>query len=211
MVLYRCTIIEYVVLPVCSFAQRSRVGKFWGCSIVGSCFIHQSRILRSIQHIAFFPCALPAKREVIVDFYFAFSTFLGCYQYYTVGCTCTINCCRSCILQYFDRSNISGVDIINTTTDRHTVDDIERVGIINGTCTTYANYRTGTGLTVLGGYLYTGSQTFQSVVYTYRRSLCEFIGTNSGNGSRYYALLLYAVTNDYHFIQCFRIFLKYNF
>ena len=156
MILHWRIVIENKVLPISTetincfaigICQCIRVCKNWSLTAVYGTLILKDCIIGSAGYIALLPCALPAVREVIVNLCLAHLTLLGSNEDNTIGCTCTINGTRSGILQHLDTLDVARVEIIQATLDRHAVYDIERVRVVDGTCTTYTNLGTLTRLT----------------------------------------------------------------
>ena len=136
MILHWRIVIEYQVLPISTKSIDRiaiRVSQFVWISIDRSLTtIHCTLVLKDgvvsgACYIALLPCTLPAVREIVVDLCLAHLTLLGGYENYTVGSTGTIDGTRSSILQHLDTLDITRVEIVETTLDRHTVYDVERI------------------------------------------------------------------------------------
>ena len=93
------------------------------------------------------PCTLPAIREIVIHIHLTLVASLGSYQYNTVGSASSINSTRSSIFQYFYALYVAGVDIINITFYWHSVNNIERIRVIDGTNTANSNPCSSTRLT----------------------------------------------------------------
>lgn len=132
----RSIVVEDEVLPVGTLAVRIRVSVRRCLSGVGVLLILQNSIFSSVGYITMSPRTLPTIREVVVNLCLAGFTFLSSNKYNTVGSTCTVDSALSGILQYLNALNISWVDVVETTFDRHTIDNVQRVGVIDSTSTT---------------------------------------------------------------------------
>ena len=157
-----------------------------------------------------FPGFLPTRREIIVDRSPAQLTFLGGDEHYAIGSTGTVDGTRGSVLQHLYRLDVAGVDVVDATLKRHTVDDVERVAVINGTRTTYTDARTSTGLSGRGRYVDTGCQTLQGIVNADGSFALQVLSAHLGNGCGHYAFFLHTVTDDHHLVQCGLVFLQYN-
>ena len=103
-------------------------------------------------------------RVIILDINTGFTllTTLGSDNNHTVSRTGTVDSCRSGILQNLHRSDIIGIDTIDTF-QRNTVYNIKRshtFGRESGSTTNF-DRRRFTGLSGTGHHLYTGSSTLQ--------------------------------------------------
>ena len=136
MILHWRIVVEYQVLPISTKSIDRiaiRVSQFVWISIDRSLTtIHCTLILKdciigSAGHITLLPCTLPAVRKIIVNLRLAYLTLLGGNEYYTIGSTGTIDSTRSSILQHLDTLDITRVEIVETTLDRHAVYDVERI------------------------------------------------------------------------------------
>ena len=179
MIHYRSIIIKYFILPISSHTIRVWIVVFGSYTCINSTLIHHERIFRSIQHIPILPCTLPAVRKVISHFRLTNLTAFSSNKNYTIRSTRTINSTRSSIFQNFDRSNVTRIQIIQTTFNRHTVYNIKRIGCTifrtNRTYTTYTNLSCCTRLTGRGSNCNTSCQAFQSIIHTNRSCICQIL------------------------------------
>ena len=84
-------------------------------------------ILLTIEelHLVGHPCYRQRSVEVDIDL-ITLLTFLGGDDDHTVGSTRSVDRCRSGILQYLHGLDVGGVEAIERTAIRHTVDDVKR-------------------------------------------------------------------------------------
>ena len=206
MILYRSIIIVEHILPIGiagTHILQDIIDIFF--TSVCSSLLHQGSILLGIEQLALTPRILPSHREIILYDSLSDTASLGGNKNHTIGCTRTIHSSRSCIFQNFDALNITRIQIVDTTLNRHSIYDVERVGTIHGTRTTYAYLAGSTRLTTSRRNLYTRYQSLESSIHTHRLSFSQFISTNLGNGSGNYALLLRTITYYHHFVEGFII------
>ena len=78
----------------------------------------------------------------------------------------------------------------------HAVDDVERVGVVDGSGTTHANHRLGAGLAGGAGDVDTGSETLQGIFGAQLRLTLEVCGVDLGDGCRDDTLLLDTIADD---------------
>ena len=206
MILYRSIIIVEHILPIGiagTHILQDIIDIFF--TSVCSSLLHQGSILLGIEQFALTPRILPSYGEIILNHRLADTTSLGGNKNYTIGCTRTIHSTRSSIFQDFDTLNITRIQIVDTTLNRHSIYDVERVGTIHGTRTTYANLAGSTRLTTGSSNLYTRYQSLESSIHTHRLSFSQFISSNLGNRSGNYALFLRTITYYHHFVEGFSI------
>ena len=136
MVLYRGIVVEYQVLPISTksidriairVSQFVWISKDRSLTTIHCTLVLKDGVVSGACYIALLPCTLPAVREVIVDLCLSYLTLLGGYENYTVGSTGTIDGTRSSILKHLDTLDITRVEIVETTLDRHAVYDVERI------------------------------------------------------------------------------------
>ena len=207
---HRRVVVEHEVLPVGARAILVGGGVARCTAGVDQSLIHHRGILRSVENVALLPFALPAIREVVVDAGLTELTALGGDEHHTVGSTRTVDGARGSILQHLHALNVGGVDHVKAALNRHTVDDIQRVGVVDGSHTTDADAGGGTRLTTCRGHRDTGSQTLQGVVETQRGSLLQVLSIDLGDRRCHDALLLNTVTHDHHLVQALLVFLQRN-
>ena len=130
------------------------VGQVVGIGIEGSraslhgTLVLQDGVVGSTRYVALLPGTLPTVTEVVVDGGLALLTLLGGHEDHTVGGTGTVDGTRGSVLQHFDTLDVAGVDAFHTIlVGRHTVDNIKRIRVVDGSDTTDADHRLGTRLT----------------------------------------------------------------
>lgn len=153
----RSVVVEHLVLPVGTVALHRVavdvdnvvwVGEDRSHTSVHILLILENCIVGSTNHVALAPLRLPAIGEIVVDLSFAFLTLLGGNEDNTVGGTCTIDGTRCCVLQHLDTLNVVGVHKLHTVlVGCQSVNNVERIAVVDGTDTTNANHRLRTGLT----------------------------------------------------------------
>ena len=83
--------------------------------------------LCSVHHLGYVVECREGNGTCIIQGNLSFLTLLGCYEYYTIGTTSTIDRGSRSILQHLDALDILRVDILNTTIlDDHTIHYIKR-------------------------------------------------------------------------------------
>ena len=174
-----------------------------GCILAGVdvLLVLQNGIFGGVGYIAVLPSCLPAPRSVVVDLSLALLALLGGDEDDTVGGTCTVDSARSGILEHFDTLDVVGVHKVKTSLDGHAIDDVERIGVVDGTGTTDTNTRSFTRLTRVGGDVDTGCETLQCIVHADGGLVQKVIAADLGDGCRYDALLLHTVTNDHNVLK----------
>ena len=85
------------------------------------------------------PSRLPALGEIVADSHLTHLTLLGGHEDHTIGSTGSVDGTRGSILQHLDTLDVAGVDVVKTTLDRHTVDDIQRVAVVDRADTTHTD------------------------------------------------------------------------
>ena len=132
-------VVEHLVLPVGALAILIRIGIDRSLSCVDKTFVHHHSILGGVKHIAVLPWVLPAVREVVVHVYSALLAALGGDEDDTVGSTCTVDGARGSVLQHLDALDVARVQIVDAALDGHTINDVERVAVVDGSDTTDTN------------------------------------------------------------------------
>ena len=150
MLRYRCIVVKQQLLPVGSKALNGiavgigkvvRIGIQWSLSAVNVFLVLQNSIISSTCNVALLPCALPSIAEVVVNLGLTHLTLLCGNQDNSVSSAGSVDGTRSSILQHLDTLDIVGVNTLQTVLICwHTVDDVQRIGIINSTCTAHANH-----------------------------------------------------------------------
>ena len=99
---------------------------------------HLAKIL-SVQNLHLVGVGLQGNAGIEVDPYLAFLASLGGDDDDTICRTRTINRCRGGILQDLDALDVITVQLVHACLGRHTVDDVERVVVVQCSDTTDAN------------------------------------------------------------------------
>ena len=204
-------VVEELVLPVGAEALHGiavdvsevvRVGIERRLSAVDILLVLQDGIVGSTGDVALAPWALPAIREVVVDLGFALRAFLRGDEDDTVGRTRTVDGSGSSVFEHFDALNILGVDELHAVlVGSHAIDDVERVGVVDGTDTAHTDHRLGTGLAGSTRDVDAGGQTFQGILGAQLCLALEVFGIDLGDRGRDDTLLLDAIADDDHIAE----------
>ena len=136
-------------------------------TVLHTALVLQDSIVGRAGNITLSPSALPTIGEVIIDAGFSHFAPLGGHQDDTVGGTCTVDGARGGILQHFNALNIIGVDTLHTIlVGGHAVNDVKRIGVVDGADTADADHRLRSGLTRRRGDVDTGGHTLQGILGT---------------------------------------------
>ena len=132
---------------------------------------------------------------------------LGGDEDYTVGTTCTIDCCRSCILQHIDADNLVGRNIGDGSCGEAIDDEEWFVALRNRTATTHTDRSATARTTVLRDNAHTSKFTLQGLRnvrnWVGHKFLCVYRRNRTGEVT----LLNGAVTDDNHFVKLVTILL----
>ena len=158
-------LVENLLLPVGAFAVLSGIVVDGSLTAVYRAFIYHCGVFGSVEHVAHLPRILDAVGEVVGHFGCAEFAFLCSNEDYAVGSPCTVNSTRCSVFQDLDRLDVVGVEVVDAAVNRHTVNYIEGVGIVDSTNATDADLCAFTGLTRCCGSGNAGGHTLQGVVH----------------------------------------------
>ena len=131
--------------------------------------VHHHGILRGVENVALAPFALPSVREVVVHLNLAFLSRLCGHEHHSVCRAGTVDGSRGGVLEHLDALDVARIDIVETALDGHAVNNIQRVGVVDGAYAAHPYTRSRTGLTRRRGDSDARRQTFQRIVHTHRR------------------------------------------
>ena len=209
MVYYGRIVVEHLVLPVRTRGDGAPhgVGKIVGVGVgslhagVGVPLVHHHGVLRSVEEVALAPLALPSVREVVVDPHLALRAALGGDQHHAVGRTRTVDCARGGVLEHLDTLDVARVYVVEAALDGHSVDDVERVGVVDGADTAHADFRRRSRLSRRRRYGDACGEALQGVVHADGCRHAQLVRAYLGYGGRHDALLLHAVTHHYKLVE----------
>ncbi|OPZ14845.1 MAG: hypothetical protein BWZ06_00678 [Bacteroidetes bacterium ADurb.BinA261] len=130
----------------------------------------------------------------------------GGHQQHPVGCTGAVDRSRGGILQDVDRLDVAGIERIDRST-RHPVDHVEGFIARGGSETTYVNLVVLTHLSRALGDVYTRGVTLQGAQHARGILFLNLVTLHLDRGTGHQLLLLYTISYNHQFLQCFCIFL----
>ena len=208
---HRCIVIKDLVLPIGirAFIIMNVVSRVtWRVAVVHLSLVHDRHVLLSIQHSLLLPRVLPAVAEIIAHVCLTCLTRLRGNQHNTIGGTRTVDCCRGSIFQNFHRLNIRRVQIVDTTANRHTINNVQRVRTVYRTDTAYAYLRIRIRLTRRLCDLHAAHLTLQRILNTRRLHQIQVVTVHLRDGCGHNALLLYTITDNHHIVQHLSVFFQ---
>ena len=128
-----------VVCPVVSITQTVGIRIK---AIVHITLPHHLAELLGIEHFHLVGVGLNCQTGIEVDSHLALLASLGSDDDHTIGSTASVNTGRCGILQHLDALDVVTVQFVHTGLCGHTVDDVERVVVVQRTDTTNADGRT---------------------------------------------------------------------
>ena len=134
-----------IVCPVVSISQAIGIGVK---TIVHITLPHHLSELLGIEHLHLVGIGLNGQAGIKVDSHLALLASLGGNDDYTIGSTASVDTGRCGILQHLDALDVVTVQFVHTGLCGHTVDDVERVVVVQRTDTTNSDCRTTRGRTV---------------------------------------------------------------
>ena len=152
---------------------------------------------------------LHSHRRIEVNAYLTLSTFLGGDDDNTIGSTATIDTCGCRILEHLDGLDVVRVQLVHTRLGRHTVDDIQRVVVVERTHTTYSHRGSTRGSTV-GCDVHARHLALQGFHRVVLLLFLQVFGTDSTNGTRQVRLALSGITRHNHFFQHLVVLLEHD-
>ena len=117
-------------------------------AVVHVCTPQHLSVLLGIEHFHLVGVGLYGNAGVEVNLNLAFLTLLGGDDDHTVGSTRTVDTGRGGILQHLDALDVVTIQFVHARLRGHTVDDVQRVVVVQRTHTTDANLGSTRGRTV---------------------------------------------------------------
>ena len=177
------------------------------CPVVGhQVFIDQSCCIVTCGKEIGLDCrAREAESSVVADFGRAVFSFFRGYQDYTERGSCTVYGRRGCIFQHRDGLDVPGIDIVEVAFD--TVDKNQWFGIlVDRAETADIDVRSFIRLSRSIGDIEVGHSSLQGTAEVGNGTVFDFFRRYGINSSGQIGFFLSSVTDDYDFIQRFRVF-----
>ena len=177
------------------------------CPVVGhQVFIDQSCCIVTCGKEIGLDCrAREAESSVVADFGRAVFPFFRGYQDYTERGSCTVYGRRGCIFQHRDGLDVPGIDIVEVAFD--TVDKNQWFGIlVDRAETADIDVRSFIRLSRSIGDIEVGHSSLQGTAEVGNGTVFDFFRRYGINSSGQIGFFLSSVTDDYDFIQRFRVF-----
>ena len=200
-------VVEHGILPVRPLAVGIGVGIDGGHARVHGSFVHHQCIGRGIEHIAALPRLLPTVGEVVVHRNLAQPPALGGDDDHTIGRPCTVDGTRGGVFEHFHALDVAGVDVVNVAFHGHSVDDEERIGVVDGAHTAHPDPGSGSGLAGGRGDGDAGGESLQGVIHARGGCELQIVRAHLGNGGCDDALFLHAIAHNHHLVDEFGVFL----
>ena len=204
----RSVVVEYFFLPVGAFAERIRVVVNRGLAAVHVHLVHQHGVFRGVQHILRLPWALPSVGEGVVDPHLLVAALARGHENDSVGASGSVDCCRCRILENLHGHDVGRVEIVDVSAHWHSVDDVQRVAVIDCAYAPDAHFGAGAGLAGVLGYGDSRDHSLEQVVHAGACRLGEGVSLDGTDGGGDDALLLHAVAYDHHVVKHLHIFVK---
>ena len=168
---------KHLVHPVRTLAQFAGVRPIGILTVTGVVHhvVAQCGILRCSQHRRHIHRGLRTHAGVQAEFTLARRTLLGGDHYHTVGTTATVDGRSRSVLQYIQTLNISHIQGVDTQIRRYTIDNNQRVAVVDRTETTDLDAYVITGSAGIQ-YLYTADLTLQCLTNVSYRSRSNILG-----------------------------------
>ena len=149
--------------------------------------------------------AREAESSVIADFGGAVLSFFRGYQDYTERGSCTVYGRRGCIFQHRDGFDVPWIDIVEVAFD--TIDKNQRFGIfVDRAEATDIDARPFIGFSRSIGDIEVGHGSLQGTTEVGNGAVFDFFRRYGIDSSGQIGFFLSSVTDDYDFVQCFRVF-----
>ena len=139
-------------------------------------------------------------RGVEVDLHLAVLALLGGDDDHTVGSTRTVDRGRGGILQHLDALDVVTVQLVHAGLGGHTVDDVQRVVVVQRTDTTDA-YRGSTRQVTVGRDVHARHTTLQGLHRVVLVLLGQLADADYRDGTRQVGLALGGITRHHHLVQ----------
>ena len=196
-----------VVAPVEVIAQRVVVGIE---AVVDRCLPESASPLAGIHGFDLVGVERSSHAGIEVHLHLALLAFLGGDDDDAVGCARTIDRCRGCILEHLDRLDVVAVELVHTCLCGHSVDDVERVVVVQRSDTADA-HRGCTARITVGRDVHTRHSALQGFHGVVLVLLLHLADTHRRHGSRQVGLALCGVACHHHLAKLLRIVLQGDF
>ena len=176
-------------------------------TIVHTCLPESPAPLAGIHRLDLVGVERGGHTTVKVHLDFAVLTSLGCDYYHTVGSTATIDRSRGCILQHLYRLDIIAIQLVHAGFSGHTVDDVERVVVVESADTADAHCCSTGGITI-GSDVHARHTALKGLHRVVLVLLRHLIYTHCRYGTSQVGFSLRGIASHHHLLQHFRIFLQ---
>ena len=186
-----------VIAPVEVISQAVTVGVQ---AVVHVCTPQYLAVLLGIEHFHLVGVGLYRYAGIEVNLDLAFLAFLGGDNNHTVGSTRTVDRGRGGILQYLDALDVVTVQLMHTGLCGNTIDDVQRVVVVQRADTTYTHRCRTRGRTV-GKDVHAGHATLHGLHRVVFVLLGKLADTHYRNGTSQVGLTLGGITCYHHLVQ----------
>ena len=198
-------VVEHFLLPVGALSIAPRVFVDRGGAAVEEAFVDHHGVLGGVEDLTLAPGAGGSVREIIGNARGTLVALLGGYEDDSVGRTGSVDCAGGGVLEDLDALDIGRVEEVDTAFDGHSVHDIERVGIVDGTGTADADAGRFARLSGICRDVDAGCEALEGRIDADGSGLGEVFGGNLGDGGRHDALFLYAVADNDYVVEHFSV------
>ena len=195
-----------IVAPVVHITQGVHVGVQ---AVIHIALPHHTAEFLGVEHLHAVHVGLCSDAGVEVHFYLAVLAPLGGDDDHTVGGAATVNGSGGGVFQHLDALNIVTVEFMHAGLGWYTVDDVQRVVVVQGADTTDAHGGC-TGRGTVGRDVHardTSLEGFHGVVLVL---LGQVFRIHGGDGAGEVGLALNGITGDHHFIQKLGVFIHHH-
>ena len=170
----------------------------------------RTSVLLRIQHFHAVHVRLNSHRGVHIHADLTLRAALGSNNDHTVRCARTVYTCRSGIFQHLDRLDIVGVQLVHSRFGRHSVDDIQRVVVVERAYTA-DTYRSSTRRITISSDIHSRDLTLQGLHRVVLLLLLQILGRHGGDSTRQIGFALGRITRHYHLLQNLAILRQLHF
>ena len=193
----RVALIDIMFVGMTVFIVKvSRIGAL----LAGILILHQYKFIR-VHHIQFVGKRLGLYIGIQADRNTTLRRILGCHQNNAVGSTSTINSCRSGILQYFNRFDIRGRNIIQAVYFKTVENNQRTVVLCDRAAATYQNLNFRIGRTIDRRHLYARQFTDNSFGCRSCLHFFQNLSRHTGDRTGKITSFLSTVTNNDYISQ----------
>ena len=191
-----------IVAPVVHIAQCIHVGVQ---AIVHIALPHDASEFLGIQHLHAVYIGLGGHAGVKVHFYLTILAALGGDDDNTVGGAATVNGSGSGVFQDLDGLDVVTVEFMHAGLGGDTVDDVQRVVVVEGSHTTDPDGGSAGRATVRTD-IHSGNTALQGFDGVVLVLFGQIVGVHRGDGTGEIGLALDRITGYHHFIQQLGVF-----